>query len=91
VDARGEVPPAVVSDDEDDVAAVELAGDPDGDRGDRAGAHAGEEALLVEQPSRPGDRVVGRPTPISVPPVPRPATTAATSSRSSRISTAVPW
>src|SRR5262249_42573944 len=57
VDAGGEVLPAVVGDDEDDVAALELAGDAVGDRGDRTGGDAGEDALLVEQLLRPDDRV----------------------------------
>src|SRR4051794_16524996 len=60
VDARGQVFPAVVADDEDDVALVELAGDAHGDRGDGAGGDAGEDALLVEQPPCPDDRVVVR-------------------------------
>src|SRR6185437_16961809 len=42
VDAAGEVLPAIVGDDEHDVALVQLAGDAHGDAGDRAGGHAGE-------------------------------------------------
>ena len=57
VDARGEVLPAVVADDEDDVALVQLVGDAHRDRGDRARGDAREEALLVEQLARPDDRV----------------------------------
>src|SRR4249920_1902464 len=57
VDARGEVLPAVVGDQEDDVAALELAGDAGGDGGDGAGRDAGEDALLVEQALGPDDRV----------------------------------
>ena len=57
VDAAGQVLPAVVADDEDDVALVHLAGDAHRDRGDRAGRDAGEQALLVEQLARPHDRV----------------------------------
>src|SRR3954452_22600321 len=60
VDARGQVLPAVVADDEHDVALVELAGDPHGDRRDRAGRDAGEQDLLVEEPARPDDGVVVR-------------------------------
>src|SRR3954469_12653117 len=58
VDARGQVFPAVVADDEHDVALVQLAGDAHRDRGDGARGDAGEDALLVEQPARPDDRVV---------------------------------
>src|ERR1700753_787490 len=54
VDAGGEVLPAVVGDQEDDVAGVELTGDAGGDAGDRA---AGEDALLLEELLRPDDRV----------------------------------
>ena len=39
----------------------------------------------------PNSSLKRRPLPISVPPVPRPATNAAISSSSSRISGAVPW
>src|SRR4051794_39692180 len=60
VDARGQVLPAVVADDEDDVALVQLAGDAHGDRRDRARRDAGEHALLVEEPARPDDGVVVR-------------------------------
>src|SRR4051794_38289449 len=58
VDAGREVFPAVVADDEDDVALVELAGDAHGDGGDRPRGDAGEDALLVEEAPRPHDRVV---------------------------------
>src|SRR3954451_22175439 len=58
VDPRGQVLPAVVADDEDDVALVQLAGDAHGDRRDGARGDAGEDALLVEQPACPHDRVV---------------------------------
>src|SRR3954469_3827544 len=58
LDARGQVLPAVVADDEDDVALVQLAGDAHGDRRDGAGGDAREDALLVEQLLRPHDRVV---------------------------------
>src|SRR4051794_13710136 len=58
VQAAGEVLPAVVGDDEDDVALVELGGDAVRDAGDRARGDAGEDALLVEQLARPEDRVV---------------------------------
>src|ERR1044072_8459897 len=44
VDAGGEVLPAVVGDQEDDVAALELLGDAHGDARDRAGGDAGEDA-----------------------------------------------
>src|SRR5258708_21771725 len=57
VDAAGEVLPAVVGDDEHDVALVELARDAHRDRGDCAGRDAGEERLLVEQLACPHDRV----------------------------------
>src|SRR5712664_1900454 len=57
VDAAREVLPAVVGDHEDDVALVELAGDPHGDARDRAAGDSREQALLVEQPARPDDRV----------------------------------
>src|SRR4051794_31583065 len=57
VETRGQVLPAVVADDEDDIALVELVRDPDGDRRDRAGRDAREDALLVEQPAGPDDRV----------------------------------
>src|SRR3982751_6362044 len=57
VDAGGEVLPAVVGDQEDDVAGVELTGDAMGDRGDRAGRDTGEDALLLEQFLGPDDRV----------------------------------
>src|SRR3954468_17546997 len=57
VDARGQVLPAVVADDEHDVALVQLAGDAHRDRRDGARGDAGEDALLVEQPARPDDRV----------------------------------
>src|SRR6266480_84202 len=57
VDARGEVLPAVVADDEDDVALVELAGDARGDRGDRPRGDTGEQAFLLEQLASPDDRV----------------------------------
>src|SRR5438093_717397 len=49
VDAAGEVLPAVVGHDEDDVALVELTGDPHRHRRDGPGRDAGEDALLVEQ------------------------------------------
>src|SRR3954471_16710807 len=58
VDAAGEVLPAVVADDEDDVALVHLVGDPHRDRRDRAARDAGEDALLVEQLARPHHGVV---------------------------------
>src|SRR4051794_11209279 len=58
VDPGGEVLPAVVADDEHDVALLELPRDPHGDRGDGARRPPGEDALLVEQPARPDDRVV---------------------------------
>src|SRR4051794_12599795 len=60
VDAARQELPAVVADDEDDVALVELARDAHRDRRDRAGRDAGEEALLVEQLARPHDGVVVR-------------------------------
>src|SRR3954466_50083 len=44
VDAARQVLPAVVADDEDDVALVQLAGDPHRDRRDRAGRDADEHA-----------------------------------------------
>src|SRR5688572_6187683 len=53
VDAARQVLPAVVADDEDDVALVHLAGDPDRHTGDRARRDAREQALLVEQLARP--------------------------------------
>src|SRR6516162_6316991 len=51
VDAAGQVLPAVVGDHEHDVALVELARDAHGDAGDGAAGHAGEDALLVQQPA----------------------------------------
>src|SRR5689334_7737481 len=57
VEAGREVLPAVVADDEDDVALVELVRDPDRDACDRAGADTREDALLVKQLLRPYDRV----------------------------------
>src|SRR5215210_3604755 len=57
VDAARQVLPAVVADDEDDVALVELARDPHRDRGDRPRRDAREQALVVEQPARPDDGV----------------------------------
>src|SRR6266571_1566284 len=57
VDAAGEVLPAVVGHDEDDVALVELAGDPHRHRRDGPGRNAGEDALVVEQLAGPDDRV----------------------------------
>src|ERR1700744_287010 len=57
VDTGGEVLPAVVGDQEDDVAGVELTGDAGGDAGDGAAGDAGEDALLLEQLLRPDDRV----------------------------------
>src|SRR5664280_3394787 len=47
VDAAREVLPAVVADDEHDVALVELAGDPDSDARDRAAGDAGEDPCLL--------------------------------------------
>src|SRR5690606_7748958 len=57
VDAGAQVLPAAVGRDEDDVALLELLGDADGDRADRAGRDAGEDPLLGEQPLRPDDGV----------------------------------
>src|SRR4051812_17852088 len=57
VQAAREILPAVVGDDEDDVALVELPGDAVCDARDRARRDAGEDALLVEQLARPDDRV----------------------------------
>src|SRR3954454_835236 len=58
VDAAREVLPAVVGDDEHDVALVELACDAHRDARDRAAGDPGEDALLVEQSAGPHDRVV---------------------------------
>src|ERR1035438_9082053 len=57
VDATREVLPAVVGDDEHDVPLLQLTGDPHGDARDRAAGDAREDALLIEQPARPDDRV----------------------------------
>src|SRR5438270_11154023 len=57
VDAARKVLPAVVGDDEHDVALVELARYAHGDARDRAAGDAREQALLVEQLARPDDRV----------------------------------
>src|ERR1035437_8108936 len=57
VDAAREVLPAVVADHEHDVALVELARDAHRDARDRATGDAREQALLVEQPARPHERV----------------------------------
>src|SRR3954462_12896077 len=57
VQPAGEVLPAVVGDDEYHVALVELSRDAMGDACDGPGRHAGEHALLLEQPPRPDDRV----------------------------------
>src|SRR6185437_6940406 len=58
VDAARQVLPAVVGDDEHDIALVQLAGDAHRHARDRAGGDAREDALLVEQLARPQDRVV---------------------------------
>src|SRR5688572_5975552 len=60
VDTRAQVLPAVVGSDEDDIALVELLRHAHADRGDRAGGHAYEEALLLHQLLRPDDRVAVR-------------------------------
>src|SRR5579884_1161416 len=57
VDPAREVLPAVVADDEGDVALVELARDAHGDARDGAAGDPCEEALFVEQTTRPDDRV----------------------------------
>src|SRR3954464_1592156 len=57
VDAGREVLPAVVGNQEDNVAAVALAGDAGGDARERPRGGAGEDALLVEQLARPDERV----------------------------------
>src|SRR3954453_6647590 len=57
VQPAGEVLPAVVGDDEYHVALVELSCDAMGDPRDGARGDAGEDALLVQQPARPDDRV----------------------------------
>src|ERR1700692_2394182 len=57
VDAARQVLPAVIGDEEHDVALVQLARDPHGDARDRATGDAREDALLVEQPAGPDDRV----------------------------------
>src|ERR1022692_5239772 len=49
VDPRRQVLPAVVADDEDDVALVDLAGDPHRHARDRARGNTREQPLLVEQ------------------------------------------
>src|SRR5437899_11780457 len=57
VDAAGEVLPAVVGHDEHDVALIQLARDAHGDARDGTARDAREEALFVQQPARPRDRV----------------------------------
>src|SRR5439155_12461975 len=57
VDAAREVLPAVVGHDEHDVALVQLAGDAHGDARDGAARDASEDALLIQQPACPRDRV----------------------------------
>src|SRR3712207_4025292 len=53
VDPAREVFPAVVADDEDDVALVQLVGDAHGDLRDRPAGDAREDPFLVEQLPRP--------------------------------------
>src|SRR3954447_22494183 len=59
-EARRQVLVAAVGDDEDDVPLVELARDASRDRGDRAGRHAREDALFVEELLGPDDPVAVR-------------------------------